>query len=117
MIIQDKKIKRYQYTAFADSPHERALKLYPEHTQKNTFRFVDRIIGKFPFRIHMIHIDDRYEFQAKCPWHVEDHGIRHVKIKPCSRQLNGKGERSHRSDQEESHQLLSYVDNKDLNKN
>ena len=37
-------------------------------------------------------------------------------IKPRSPQLNGKVERSHRSDQEEFYQLLSYVDDQDLNK-
>jgi len=39
-----------------------------------------------------------------------------VYIKPRSPQLNGKVERSHRSDQEEFYQLLSYVDDQDLNK-
>jgi len=36
-------------------------------------------------------------------------------IKPRSPQLNGKVERSHRSDQEEFYQLLNYVDDVDLN--
>jgi len=40
---------------------------------------------------------------------VEDKGIRHVYIKPRSPQLNGKVERSHRSDQEAFYQLLNYV--------
>jgi hypothetical protein len=43
-------------------------------------------------------------------------GIRHVYIKPRSPQLNGKVERSHRSDQEEFYQLLTYTDDVDLNK-
>ena len=37
-----------------------------------------------------------------------------VYIKPRSPQLNGKVERSHRSDQEEFYQLLSYKDDVDL---
>ncbi|MCP4126274.1 MAG: transposase [Gammaproteobacteria bacterium] len=40
-------------------------------------------------------------------WHVEDIGIRHAYIKPRSPQLNGKVERSHRSDQEEFYQHLN----------
>ena len=40
----------------------------------------------------------------------------HVYIKPRSPLLNGKVERSHRSDQEEFHQLLTYTDDVDLNK-
>jgi transposase InsO family protein len=41
---------------------------------------------------------------------VEDKGIRHVYIKARSPELNGKVERSHRSDQEEFYQLLTYKD-------
>jgi transposase InsO family protein len=48
------------------------------------------------------------EVQAKFHWHGEDFGIRHADIKPNSPQLNGKVERSHRSDQQESYQLLTY---------
>ena len=67
--------------------------------------FVDYVIEKFPFRIQMIRTDRGHEFQAKFHWHVEDRGIRHVYIKPRSPQLNGKVERSHRSDQEK---LMSF---------
>jgi len=41
--------------------------------------------------------------------------MRHVYIKPRSPQLNGKVERSHRTDQEEFYQLLTYTDDVDLN--
>ena len=78
--------------------------------------FIDYVIGKFPFRLHTIRTDRDHEFQAKFHWHVEDKGIRHVYIKPRTPQLNGKVERSHRTDQEEFYQLLSYVDDVDLNK-
>ena len=47
---------------------------------------------------------------------MEDKGIQHVYIKPRSPQLNGKVERSHRTDQEEFYQLLKYTDDVDLNK-
>ena len=49
------------------------------------------------------------EFQAKFHWHVEDQGIRHAYIKPSSPQLNGKVERSHRTDEQEFYQLLTYT--------
>ena len=58
--------------------------------------------------------DNGHEFQAKFHWHVEDQGIRHAYIKPRSPQLNGKVERSHRTDQEEFYQLLTYKDDVDL---
>ena len=55
-----------------------------------------------------------HEFQAKFHWHVEDQGIRHAYIKRGTPQLNGKVERSHRSDQQEFYQLLSYKRDVDL---
>ena len=45
---------------------------------------------------------------------VEDLGIRHAYIKRGTPQLNGKVERSHRSDQQEFYQLLSYKGDVDL---
>ena len=47
-------------------------------------------------------------------WHLADHGIRHVYIKPHTPQLNGKVECSHRTDQQEFYQLLSYEGDVDL---
>ena len=108
-------VKRYQYTAIDDATRVRALKIYARHNQKNACDFIDYIIEKFPFRIREIRTDRGHEFQAKFYWHVEDQGIRHVYIKPRSPQLNGKVERSHRSDQEEFYQLLTYTDDVDLN--
>ena len=55
-----------------------------------------------------------HEFQAKFHWCVEDQGICHAYIKPRSPQLNGKVERSHRIDEEEFYQLLTYKDDVDL---
>ena len=40
----------------------------------------------------------------------------HVYIKPGSPQLNGKVERSHRTDQKEFYQFLTYTDDVDINK-
>ena len=94
-------MKRYQYTAIDDATRIRALKIYPLHTQKNAIAFVDRVLETFPFHVQSIRTGRGHEFQAKFHWHVEDKGIRHVYIKPCSPQLNGKVERSRRTDQEE----------------
>ncbi len=58
--------------------------------------------------------DNSQEFHAKFHWHIEDQGIRHAYIKSRSPQLNGKFERSHRSDAEEFYQLLTYKDDVDL---
>ena len=108
------KVRRFQYTAIDDATRVRALKVYQKHTQANAIDFVNHIIQKFPFRIREIRTDNGHEFQAKFHWHVEDLGIRHAYIKPSSPQLNGKVERSHRSDQQEFYQLLTYKGDVDL---
>jgi len=108
------KVRRFQYTAIDDATRVRALKIYKRHIQANAIDFVDFVIEKFPFRIKEIRTDNGHEFQAKFHWHVEDKGIRHAYIKPSSPQLNGKVERSHRSDQQEFYQLVTYKGDVDL---
>ena len=111
---QGEKIRRLQYTAIDDATRVRALKVYLKHTQANAIDFVDHVIKKFPFRIKEIRTDNGHEFQAKFHWHVEDKGIRHAYIKRGTPQLNGKVERSYRSDGQEFYQLLNYKDDVDL---
>jgi transposase InsO family protein len=55
-----------------------------------------------------------HKFQAKFHWHVEDLGIRHAHIKRGTPPLNGKVERSDRSDGQEFYQLLGYKGDVDL---
>jgi transposase InsO family protein len=108
------KIRRFQFTAIDDATRVRALKIYDRHTQANAIDFVDHVIARFPFRIMEIRTDNGHEFQAGFHWHVEDQGIRHAYIKPSSPLLNGKVERSHRSDEQEFYQLLTYKGDVDL---
>jgi transposase InsO family protein len=110
-----KTVKRYQYTAIDDATRIRALQIYPEHTQQRAIQFMDYVVERFPFRISTIRTDRGHEFQALFHWHVEDQGMCDVYIKPQTPQLNGKVERSHRTDQIEFYQLLTYTDDVDLN--
>jgi transposase InsO family protein len=110
-----KTVKRYQYTAIDDATRIRVLCIFPKHNQECAIHFMDYVIEKFPFRISTIRIDRGHEFQAQFHWHVEDQGIHQVYIKPHTPQLNGKVERSHRTDQTEFYQLLTYTDDVDLN--
>lgn len=109
-----KKIRRFQYTAIDDATRARALKVYERHTQKNAIDFVNYFREKFPFRIHTIQTDNGHEFQAQFHWHCEDLGIRHVYIKPSSPHLNGKVERSYKTDSTEFWQLIDYTDDIDI---
>ena len=83
------------------------------NTQQNAIAFMDHVLAKFPFRIHTVRTDRGHEFQALFHWHLADQGIRHVYIKPRTPQLNGKVERSHRTDQQEFYHL-SYKGDVDL---
>jgi len=112
---QGRKIKRYQYTAIDDATRIHALKINDKHNQKSAINFIEYVVEKFPFRINTIRTDRGHEFQALFHWHVEDNGMRHTYIKARTHQLNGKVERSHRTDKDEFYQLLSYTDNVDLN--
>jgi len=109
-------VRRFQYTAIDDATRARALKVYSKHTQQNAIDFVDYFVAKFPFRIHTVRTDRGHEFQALFHWHLADQGIRHVYIKARTPQLNGKVERSHRTDKQEFYQLLTYKGDVDLNK-
>ena len=93
-----KAVKRYQYTAIDDATRIRALQIYPKHNQACAIQFMDYVIEKFPFRIDTVRTDRGHEFQARFHWHVEDQGIQPVYIKSRTPQLNGKVERSHRTD-------------------
>ena len=73
------------------------LKIYKRHTQT-------------------IRTDRDHEFQALFHWHVADSGMEHVHIKPRTPRLNGKVERSHRTDKDEFYQLVSYKGDVDLEK-
>ena len=108
-------VKRYQYTAVDDATRIRALQIFSKHNQDCAIQFMDYVIQKFPFRISTVRTDRGHEFQARFHWYVEDQGIQHVYIKPRTPQLNGKVERSHRTDQTEFYQLLTYTDDVDLN--
>ena len=58
--------------------------------------------------------DRGHEFQAKFHWHLADQDIRHVYIKARTPQLNGKVERSHRTDKQAFYQLLTHTSDVDL---
>jgi len=111
---EGKTVKRFQYTAIDDATRIRALQIFSEHNQTCAIQFMDYVIEKFPFRISTVRTDRGHEFQARFHWHVEDLGMQHVYIKPRTPELNGKVERSHRTDQTEFYQLLTFTDDVDL---
>jgi transposase InsO family protein len=96
----------YQFTAIDDCTRIRVLKVYDACNQRMAIRFIDEVRRRLPFRIHVIQTDNGAEFQSHFHWHVEGLDIRHVYIRPRTPRLNGKVERSHRTDDQEFYQLL-----------
>jgi len=98
--------KLYQFTAIDDCTRIRVLKVYDGCNQRNAIQFIDEVIRRLPFRIHVVQTDNGSEFQSKFHWHLQDLDMQHVYIKPHTPRLNSKVERSHRIDDEEFYQLL-----------
>jgi len=92
----------YQYTAIDDCTRIRVLALFNRRTAANSLQFLELAIEEFPFPIQRIQTDRgreffAYVFQEK----LMEYGIKFRPIKPASPHLNGKVERSQRTDVEE----------------
>ena len=96
----------YQFTAIDDCTRIRVLKVYDACNQATAIRFIDEVVRRLPFRIHVVQTDNGAEFQSRFHWHLEGLDIRHAYIRPRTPHLNGKVERSHRIDDQEFYQLL-----------
>ena len=96
----------YQFTAIDDCTRLRVLKVYDACNQRAAIQFMDDVLRRLPFRVHVVQTDNGAEFQSAFHWHLERLDIRHAYIRPRSPHLNGKVERSHRVDDQEFYQLL-----------
>ena len=96
----------YQFTAIDDCTRIRVLKVYDGCNQAVAIQFLDDVLRRLPFRVHVVQTDNGAEFQSRFHWHLEERDIRHVYIRPRTPHLNGKVERSHRVDDQEFYQLL-----------
>jgi transposase InsO family protein len=99
----------YQYTAIDDCTRLRVLRIFPKNNQKTAIAFVDYLLARLPFAVEAIQTDNGSEFQSAFHWHLLNRGIRHAYITPATPRLNGKVERSHRTDAEEFYRLLEGV--------
>ena len=101
--------KHYQFTAIDDCTRIRVLRIYDRLDQRTAIRFADYVCEKLPFSVEVIQTDNGAEFGSQFHYHVLDAGIGHVYIKPATPRLNGKVERSHRTDAEEFYRMLQGV--------
>jgi len=101
----------YQYTAVDDCSRWRVLKIYTRRTAKNTLDFIDVIMEQFPFPIQRIQTDRGNEFFAvKVQEKLMSYGIKFRPNKPGSPHLNGKVERSQKTDLEEFYATADLTD-------
>jgi len=92
----------YQYTSIGDCTRYRVLRGYKRRTVANTLNFIECVIDEMPFPIQRIQTDRRLEFFArKVQEKLMNSGIKFRPNKPASPHLNGKFERSQKTDKSE----------------
>ncbi len=98
----------YQYTAVDNCSRYRVLDVYKRRTAANTFAFIDKVIEELPFPIQRVQTDRGTVFFAeKVQLKLMEHGIKFLPNKPGSPHLNGKVERSQRTDKEEFYSTVN----------
>lgn len=92
----------YQYTSVDDCIRYRVLRLHSRRTAANTLDFIDCVIEEMPFPIQRFQTDRGREFFAvKEQERLQEYGIKFRSNKPASPHLNGKVERSQKTDKAE----------------
>lgn len=104
--IPGTKKRFYQFTAIDDCTRIRVLKIYDACNQRTAIHFINDVLRRLPFRVHVVQTDNGAEFQSRFHGHLADRDIRHVYLRPRRPHLNGKVERSHRIADQEFYQLL-----------
>lgn len=98
----------YQYTAIDDCTRCRVLRVYPRRTAKNTLEFLDAVIEEMGFPVQRVQTDRGSEFFAyKVQERLMDYGIKFRPIRPASPHLNGKVERSQKTDKIEFYAICN----------
>lgn len=101
----------YQYTAVDDCTRWRVLEIYKRRTAENTLLFLDLMIERFPFSIQRVQTDRGKEFFAfKVQEKLMDLSIKFRPNKPRSPHLNGKVERSQKTDLAEFYAVTDMSD-------
>ncbi len=101
----------YHYCAIDDCSRYRVIGIYPRKTAANTLLFYERMVEEMPFPIEKIQSDRGREFFAvKVQRWLMNYSIKFRPIKPRSPHLNGKVERSHKTDLTEFYSLHELDD-------
>ncbi len=101
----------YQYTAVDDCTRSRVIGLYKRRTAANTLDFIERVCEEMPFPVQRVQTDRGTEFFAqKVQTLLMDWGIKFRPVKPASPHLNGKVERSQKTDLDEFYATADLKD-------
>ena len=102
---------KYQYTAVDDCTRYRVLALFARKTAANTLEFIDQVLEEIPFPVQRFQTDRGREFFAtKVQKRLMEYGIKFRPIKPASPHLNGKVERSQKTDLSEFYAVADLDD-------
>ena len=100
----------YQYTSIDDCTRYRVLRVYKRRTAANTLDFIDCVTEEMPFPIQRIQTDRGREFfAAKVQERLMELGIKFRPNKPGSPHLNGKVERSQKTDKTEFYATIDIT--------
>ena len=102
----------FQYTAIDDCTRYRVLRLYSRRTAANTLDFIEWVIEEMPFPIQRIQSDRGREFFAiEVQKRLQEYCIKFRPNKPASPHLNGKVERSQKTDKVELYSTMDLRSN------
>lgn len=121
----------YQFTAIDCASRWRYLKVYSDHSNFSSIKFLDELLAVSPFRIRAIKTDNGSNFtnrytgylKSSDPFNPRLHdfdimcqklNIIHYLIDPGKPSQNGKVERSHRTDQETFYERNKFRNLKEL---
>jgi transposase InsO family protein len=106
--------RSYQFTAIDEAARFRVLRIYNHNNTKTAITFLRQVREHFPFAIQRIQTDNDSSFGSQFTWRLSDLSISHRHIPPGCPQVNGKVERSHKTDSEEVYRGKRVRHKKDL---
>jgi transposase InsO family protein len=104
----------YQFTAIDEATRFRVLRIYDHDNTKTAIDFLREVQDHFPFAIQKIQTDNGSSFGPQFTWHLSDLRISHRHIPPGCPEVNGKVERSHKTDSQEFYQGRHFKHKRDL---
>ena len=106
--------KLYQFTAVDDCTRYRVIRIYARNTTRNAIDFFETVKQVFPAKIREVQTDNGPEFTTEFGFHLVQQQVKHRLIRPRTPRLNGKVERSHRTDEQEFYSKQNFTDEEDL---